>query len=144
MPELRATGHCLCGAVSFEAIVRKPETHICHCEFCRRWTGSSLLAVSIQPEDIRFDGEEHIRTFASSDWARRAWCERCGSTLYYRLSVDDYGPRTFEMALGLFDDPDALPVTQEIFIDRKPRVYDFVGDHPRLTEQEMMAERGLG
>jgi hypothetical protein len=27
----------------------------------------------------------------------------------------------------------------EIYIDQKPAVYDFVGDHPRLTGDEFMA-----
>ncbi|MFQ8431627.1 GFA family protein [Amaricoccus sp. W119] len=135
-------GHCLCGAVSFEATVTKAESGVCHCEMCRRWTGSALVTVSIMPEDIRFEGAEHIRAFTSSDWAERAWCDRCGSTLYYRLTVDDYGPRTYAMALGLFDDPDAFPVTEEIFIDRKTSAYALAGDHRRLTEKEVMAAYG--
>lgn len=136
-------GHCLCGAVSFEATPRAAETHVCHCENCRRWTGSALLVVSVLPEDIHFEGADQIRVFASSDWAHRAWCDRCGSTLYFRLSVEGHGPRAYEMALGLFDAPDAFPVAKEIFIDRKPSAYAFVGEHRRLTEQEHLVEIGL-
>ncbi|WP_299134169.1 GFA family protein [uncultured Amaricoccus sp.] len=142
-PRAQVSGHCLCGTVRFTAAVRTRETHCCHCEMCRRWTGSALLAVSIAPDDIVFDGAETIRTYASSDWAERAWCDRCGSTLYYRLSVDGFGPRTYEMSLGLFDDPGAFPMAKEIFIDRKPTAYAFAGDHRRLTEAEHLAARGL-
>lgn len=140
---VRATGHCLCGAVRFEAEVARAETHCCHCDMCRRWTGSALLAVSIAPDAIRFEGEENIRRYASSDWAERAWCDRCGATLYYRLSVDGFGPRTYEMALGLFDDPDAFPMAKEIYVDRKPTAYAFAGDHRRLTGAEHLAALGL-
>jgi hypothetical protein len=136
-------GRCLCGAVSFEAAPRAAETHVCHCEMCRRWTGSALLAVAVLPEDITFEGADRIRTYPSSDWAERAWCDGCGSTLYYRLSVEGHGPRSYEMALGLFDEPDAFPVAKEIFIDRKPAAYAFAGEHPRLTEQEHLVEIGL-
>ncbi len=136
-------GHCLCGAVSFEAKVAEPETHGCHCEMCRRWTGSALLAVMVGPDDIAFEGAENIRTYASSDWAERAWCDRCGSTLYYHIRVDDFGPRLYAMALGLFEEPSAFPLAKEIFIDRKPVAYAFAGDHPRLTETEYLAEIGL-
>src|SRR4051812_42402432 len=97
-------GRCLCGAVRFEAEPRTSEAHACHCETCRRWTGSALVCVSVLPENIRFEGAESIRTYRSSDWAERAWCDRCGTTLYYRLTIDDFGPRTYEMALGLFDE----------------------------------------
>lgn len=136
-------GHCLCGAVSFEATPRAAETHVCHCETCRRWTGSALLAVSVLPGDIRFEGADKIRTYPSSEWAERAWCDQCGSALYYRLTVEDHGPRTYEMALGLFDLPDAFPVAKEIFIDRKPSAYAFTGEHRRLTEREHLVEIGL-
>ncbi len=142
-PRARASGHCLCGAVRFTAAVESAETHCCHCEMCRRWTGSALLAVSLGPDAVTFEGAENIRTYASSDWAERAWCGLCGSTLYYRLSVEGYGPRTYEMALGLFDDPDAFPMAKEIFVDRKPAAYAFAGHHRRLTEAEFMAEKGI-
>lgn len=137
------SGRCLCGAVRFTAEPTKPETHVCHCEMCRRWTGSALLAVSIPPDAIRFEGAENIRTFASSEWAERAWCGVCGSTLYYRLAVEGFGPRTYEMSLGLFEDPGAFPLAKEIFIDRKPANYAFAGDRPRLTEAEHLAEIGF-
>ena len=136
-------GHCLCGAVSFEAKPHAAETIVCHCEMCRRWSGSVLMAVSVLPEDIQFEGTDQIRTFPSSEWAERAWCDRCGSTLYYRLRIDGHGPRSYELALGLFDDPDALPVAKEIFIDRKPSSYALAGAHPRATEQEYLVSIGL-
>lgn len=137
------TGRCLCGEVSFEATPRHLETHVCHCEMCRRWTGSAFMAVSVLPGDIHFEGVEHIRTFPSSEWADRAWCDLCGATLYYRLRTGEFGPRSYEMALGLFDEPDAFPVAKEIFIDRKPSTFALLGHHPRLTEQEYRAEIGL-
>jgi hypothetical protein len=65
-------GACLCGAVSFEAEPERPEVHVCHCEMCRRWTGSALMCVSVKPAAIRFGGAEHIERFPSSDWAERA------------------------------------------------------------------------
>lgn len=136
-------GHCLCGAVSFEVKAAESDAHCCHCDMCRRWTGSAMIAVIVQPGDIAFEGSDRIRTYPSSDWAERAWCDGCGSTLYYRVRVDDFGPRVYALALGLFDDPSAFSLGKEIFIDRKPTGYGFMGDHPRLTENEYLAEIGL-
>lgn len=132
-------GRCLCGAVRFVADIAVAETHVCHCDSCRRWTGSALLAVSVQPDAISFEGVDSIRRFGSSDWAERAWCADCGSTLYYRLTVEDYGPRTYEMSLGLFETPEAFPLTKEIYIDRKPATYAFAGARTRLTKAEFEA-----
>lgn len=141
MPRVMVGG-CICGAVRFEAKPRASETHVCHCETCRRWTGSAFMCVSVLPEDIRFTGAENIRTYRSSEWAERGWCDRCGTTLYYHLTVDGFGPKTYEMALGLFDAPSGLPLTKEIYIDRKPDGFAFAGDHRRLTKAEVEASLG--
>jgi hypothetical protein len=135
-------GGCICGAVRFEAEPRAREIHACHCQTCRRWTGAALLGVSVLPDDVRFEGAEHIRTYQSSEWAERAWCDRCGTTLYYHLTADGFGPKTYEMALGLFDEPDGLPLTKEIYIDRKPDGFAFAGEHERQTKAEV--EAGFG
>ena len=54
-----------------------------------------------------------------------------------------HGLANFEIPLGLFDDPAGIPLVREIFIDRKPEAYAFAGDHPRLTEAEVMALYGI-
>ena len=48
-------GHCLCGAVSFEAEVEKRESHACHCGMCRRWSGSAMLAVTVPDAEMRIE-----------------------------------------------------------------------------------------
>jgi hypothetical protein len=98
------------------------------------------MAVSVLPGDIRFASTESIRTYRSSEWAERAWCDRCGTTLYYHLTADGFGPKTYEMALGLFDEPNGFPLTSEIYIDRKPDGFAFVGDHARRTKAEVEAD----
>lgn len=134
--ELR--GGCLCGAVRFAAHNVPATFGGCHCKMCQRWAGAALLAVTVPTSDIRFDGADHIATFQSSDWAERAWCSRCGSGLWYRVTK---GPHmgAYEIPVGLFDDPNGLTMTREIFIDRKPDGYAFAGDHQRMTEAEVLA-----
>jgi hypothetical protein len=133
-------GGCLCGGVRFEAEPSDMHCHACHCEMCRRWTGSALLAVPVPAEAVRFEGEANIRRHRSSDWAQRAFCGTCGSTLYYRLT----GGGEYFLALGLFDDPDALPLASEIYIDRKPSSFAFAGERPRSTQAEVEAKWDKG
>ena len=76
-------GHCLCGAVSFTSPEAR-EIGACHCGFCRRWGGGPLLAVHCGP-NVQFKGVDQITTYASSEWAERAFCKNCGSHLYYKL-----------------------------------------------------------
>jgi hypothetical protein len=142
-------GHCLCGAVSFEADVEKRESHACHCEMCRRWSGSAMLAVSVPEAALRIEGAERIRTYRSSDWAERAWCDACGSNLWYRITADGPYLGGHEICLGLFDTPDDLPLAKEIYIDRKTSSFAFAGERATMTQAEVEAmfappEAGVG
>ena len=126
-------GRCLCGAVTFVAAEIETGHHACHCEMCRRWAGSPLLAASA--EGVTFEGTDAIGIYDSSEWAERGFCKNCGSGLFYRLKETG----GYHVPVGLFDDQSAFRVVGEIFIDRKPPGYDFAGDHPRLTEEETLA-----
>ena len=133
---MAASGKCLCGAVRFSAEQVETHIHACHCSTCRQWTGGAMLAS--RADGVVFDGEQHIKTYESSAWAERGFCVECGSTLFYRLKE----PQMYVIAIGAFDDPDQFELTGEIYIDEKPKGYDFAGDHERLTGEEFMASMG--
>jgi hypothetical protein len=133
----------MCGAVSFTATDVPDTFGVCHCEMCRRWTGSALMGVTVPLDGITWKGEAHIRTLQSSDWAERAWCQRCGTALYSHLTVDGPMSGQVELPLGLFDDPNGFTLTSEIFIDQKPDSYRLEGDHDRRTRAEVMAKFGV-
>lgn len=137
-------GSCLCGGVRFEAEPQERESHACHCEMCRRWTGTAFVATPVPEAALRWQGAENIGVYRSSDWAERGWCMRCGSTLFYRVTAEGPEQGTHYLALGLFDDPDALPLASEIYIDRKPESYAFAGERKRLTAAEVEAQFGTG
>jgi hypothetical protein len=142
------TGRCLCGAVRFTALRVRHNFGACHCRMCQRWAGGPFLAVTVPPEDISWDGGAAIATRQTSDWAERAWCAECGSSLWYRVTAataDTSGGITdaYEVPVGLFDDTSGFVMTSEIFIDRKPDAYAFGGDHPRMTEAEVLAKYGV-
>ena len=82
------TGGCLCGAVRFTARLTKTQFGACHCEMCRRWTGSALLGLTVPTGNIDWQGEDHVATRQTSPWAMRAWCRECGSNLYFRVTAD--------------------------------------------------------
>lgn len=128
-------GHCLCGAVTLRVVPAKQELHACHCEMCRRWTGSALVEVDVLPEGLEVAGP--VKTFVSSDWAERAWCDTCGSTLWYKLTLP--GQERYSVSAGLFEDAGGLELTREIFIDCKPRGYGFAGTHEVMTKAEVEA-----
>lgn len=128
-----ATGHCLCGAVTFDAADVQTEIHACHCGMCRRWSGGPAFAAGVGK--VTFAGEENLSRFDSSEWAERGFCKRCGTNMFYRLKEADQ----YVLWVGTFDDQSPFTFAGEIYIDEKPPVYDFAGDHPRLTGEEFLA-----
>lgn len=130
-------GHCMCGAVTVSVAKLGETMNACHCEMCRRWTGSAFVAVHALSDDVTMNGL--VKTIASSDWATRGWCDTCGSTLFYRVNNDG----SYGLAAGLFDDLAGKVMSVEYFIDQKPAGFAFAGDHTRLTEVETLAHFGI-
>ncbi len=84
---------------------------------------------------IEFSGADHITRYDSSAWAERGFCDRCGTSLFYRYKRNDH----YALWVGTFDDQSPFRLVGEIFIEDKPDGYDFAGDHPRLTGEEVIA-----
>lgn len=132
-------GKCLCGAVRYEVKKSAIEVGSCHCGMCRAWTGGINLSFEAKPGEIAFTGEEMIEAYSSSDWAERAFCRRCGSSLFYRLKADG----TMHVAAGSLESWEGASFIGEIYIDAKPALYALAGDHKRMTEAEFLASIGM-
>lgn len=135
MSEATLTGQCMCGAVTLEVTPKAPELHACHCETCRRWTGSAFIEIDVAPEHLKVTGP--VKARQSSDWAERAWCDECGSILWYHLTVP--GREFYAVSAGLFENSGGFELTKEIYIDRKPEGYAFAGKRTIMTKHEVEA-----
>lgn len=131
----KASGTCLCGAVRFEADDVDPSFHACHCGMCRRWSGGAPF-FGASAGAVRFRGD--VGRYPSSEWAERGFCKACGTTLFYFLKPES----RYTLSVGTFDDQAAFALGEEIYIDHKPNGYALSGDHPRLTEREVLAKFG--
>lgn len=127
---------CLCGAVRLGVTLKDPEVGACHCHMCRKWGGGPLLAVEV--DEVRLNGEEHVTTYASSDWAERGFCARCGTHLFYRLREGGF----YAIPAGLLGDDLPLAFTQQVFIDEKPPYYEFANRTGTMTGAELFAAYG--
>lgn len=125
-------GACLCGAVRVTARARSNNVGACHCSMCQKWGGGPLLAVECG-STVSFEGAEKIRTFNSSEWAERGFCQKCGTHLFYRLKESGH----YAIPVGLFDDPSEWSLAEQIFIDKKPSFYSFSEQTKNLTGEEV-------
>lgn len=82
--------------------------------------------------DVTFEGNENITVYNSSDWAQRGFCNKCGSSLFYRLKeTGQYvlSPTLFDEANFIFD--------HQIFIEEKPSYYEFANETKNMTGEEV-------
>lgn len=79
--------------------------------------------------------EGPAKSFQSSDWAERGFCEVCGSTLWYGTLHDGMK----NLAAGLFENAASAPLKLEFFVDQCPQGYAFSGNHKRLTAEQTIA-----
>ncbi len=123
----------MCGAVSVNLAAASNHLRACHCDMCRRWTGSAFMTIHADGGTLTYEGP--VKTFASSDWAERTWCDSCGSTLWYRLTIPDR--EMYGVSAGLFENAAGLKLENESYIDKKPDGFSYAGDHDRITEAQV-------
>ncbi|WP_293451142.1 GFA family protein [Planktotalea sp.] len=128
-------GQCMCGAVTLEFEPVEQKLGACHCEMCRRWTGSAFLEIDAKLGTLTHNGP--VKSYTSSEWAERAWCDTCGSTLWYHLTLPKYD--YYSISAGLVDNAGGLTLQAEIYIDVKPEGYAFAGTHETKTKAEIEA-----
>ena len=122
-------GHCLCGAVSVRADLAS-EISACHCEMCRRWSGGIQMGIDAPVATTEVTGP--VATYASSSFAERAWCARCGSALWLRNTHGE-GEDRYELVPGLFEEAGGARLVREVYADRCPGGYALAGGHARVT-----------
>ena len=127
------TGQCNCGAVAFEVRAELSDVFICHCSICRRYTGSSGIAVVIA-DNQRFRwlrGEAEITTWnkPDADWQAH-FCRLCGSAL---PGAND-AARMFIPAGLVSGGGENLRVAHHIWVGSKA-VWDEIGDSGRQHEE---------
>ncbi|CBJ90648.1 Glutathione-dependent formaldehyde-activating, GFA [Xenorhabdus nematophila ATCC 19061] len=126
-------GRCLCGSVGIKTSQRIENINACHCKICQKWNGGSFLSVDCK-DDLEIEGIENISTYASSEWAERAFCRKCGTHLFFHL----YHPSTYYVPVALFEENHVSKLSRQIYVDSKPKYYNFVEKTPMLTQQDIL------
>jgi len=102
------TGHCYCGAISFESDQPPLDVIYCHCGDCRRVSGAPVAAyAAFDVSSVSFAPNEG-RCVSVNPGAQRYFCDACGSQL---ASCYDYLPDKIYLALGVIDQAAKLTPT---------------------------------
>lgn len=121
-------GHCLCGAVTITVSgAHDPRPGVCHCRMCQQWSGGIFMCFEAEAAAVDVKGD--VARYASSPFAERAFCPKCGSHLWMR-DVDTEG-NSFELMPGLFAEARGWDMRSEIYTD--DAIARIAGDHPTAT-----------
>jgi hypothetical protein len=112
----KRSGGCNCGKVRFQVDGNPIRVGVCHCQICRKQTGSSFNFFAVwSAENVAIEGETKSWIHTTD---HRNFCETCGSSLF---SIVD-GANEVEIRAGAFDDaPSDLFPTYELWLTRRER-----------------------
>ncbi|KAA0684137.1 GFA family protein [Roseomonas genomospecies 6] len=113
-------GGCLCGAVRYEAAERPMGVVNCHCGQCRRFHGHFGAYITVPDGTAAVsDPEGALSWYRSSAKARRGFCSRCGSSLFWKGDEAD----ALDIAAGSLDQPTGLATLRHIHVADKADYY---------------------
>ena len=116
MVEALRTGRCLCGAIRFTVRGAPRFVSNCHCETCRRASSApSVTWAGFTDAQVEITGET-LRSHASSPGVSRMFCGACGSPIAFRGAP---WPGETHVPVCAFDTPEALPPTDDHFLEEK-------------------------
>jgi hypothetical protein len=125
------SGSCLCGAVRFEVTGEFERFYLCHCEYCRKDTGSAHAAnlFSSQAKLQWLCGEDKVRVFnLPSTRHTRCFCAVCGSALP-GVQMDG---RLVVVPAGSLDGDVSLKPDAHIFVSSRASWDEGLDGIPRL------------
>lgn len=138
-------GGCLCGGVRFEITRAEGPFELCHCNRCRKVSGSAFMAgLGVRREDFTLiSGRELIRSYDapllhSPPAYRVCFCSTCGSPVPDPEDQSEW----FEIAAGLLDDDPGLRPDKHIFIELRAPWHTITDDLPQLDARALKRHRG--
>lgn len=120
-------GQCLCGDVRFEVRGTPRGATVCHCGQCRKQSGHVWASANVPESDLSITGTP--AWYEASDLAKRGFCKRCGSFLFWKAHAED----TISFALGALEKPTRLTLERHIFCEDKGDYYDIADGLPQLA-----------
>ncbi len=142
--ETSIRGSCLCGGVRFEIRRAVGPFELCHCNRCRRASGSAFVAgLGVRVEDFRLlCGADLIKTYEAPILERPpayrvSFCSRCGSP----VPDPPTGATWFEIPAGLLDGDPVLRPDKHIFVECKSAWFEIADNLSQLTKQQLVEAR---
>lgn len=122
-----AKGQCLCGKVSYTISAAPRVMSQCHCDDCRKATGTGHASNAFFKEsDVQIKGEtsHYVSVADSGSSITRYFCPVCGSPLFGTLSGLK---NVLAVAVGTLNDSSWFKPSAIVYNKRKPQ-WDFMDE----------------
>lgn len=121
-------GHCLCGNIQYCIEGDPVWSGYCHCESCRRMTGSLVTNwLGIKDTDLVFTKGEPKKYQVGG--VTRGFCSDCGSSLTYEAT---HFPDYIQLHIGSLDSPGAIRPQAHVHCAEKIEWFDVNDRLPRF------------
>ena len=120
------TGGCHCEGVRYRLVGEIRDIINCFCTQCQKTTGHHFAATQANLDQFELLSDKTLSWYDASSTARRGFCNKCGSSLFWQK----HGTDTISITAGTLDQPTGLKTVQNIFVDSMSDYHVL----PELTE----------
>ncbi|WP_036221607.1 GFA family protein [Maritalea myrionectae] len=128
-------GQCYCGQVTFTVTGEPVRMAACHCNACRRLSGTGHLVQAFYKKDqvhIKGNTKSFDAPADSGNMRTRHFCPECGSRLF---SENEKLPDIIGIAVGAFDNSDWFKPQIALYTSERP-IWDYMD--PELKTADHM------
>ena len=107
------TGGCHCEGVRYQLVGDIRDVVNCFCKQCQKTTGHHFAATQAKLDQFELLNYETLCWYDASNSARRGFCNKCGSSLFWQK----HGTETISITAGTLDQPTGLKTVKNIFVE---------------------------
>jgi hypothetical protein len=129
---LPVTGGCQCGAVRYSLASPPGGAHFCHCRMCQKAVGGPCAALNSVPTADLTWVRGTPGWYASSNLARRPFCQDCGTPLGFHYVDSD----RINVTIGSLDEPEPVPIGMHYGVESRLSWYGICDDLPQVETSD--------
>ena len=107
------TGGCHCTGVRYQLVGDIRDVINCFCTQCQKTSGHHFAATQAKLDQFKLLNDETLCWYDASSNARRGFCNKCGSSLFWQKHDTD----TISITAGTLDHPTGLKTVKNIFVE---------------------------
>ncbi|MBX3618811.1 MAG: GFA family protein [Rhizobacter sp.] len=133
------TGGCLCGSVRYRATPTDREGYYCHCRMCQLAFGNTRAAfINLPKREVTWTAGAPTY-YASSKFAQRGFCGRCGTPLSFEYVDSEH----MDLSVGSLDQPSQITPVSHFAIETRVANWHAEDGLPgqRFDEYQRLVER---